>query len=143
LALVPWEVESPARWRAPAGMFHSTKHLRRLYRLPVLPSAVFARGTGWHRLGCYEESFWEEPLPSVPLRLRRTGGLGCGKIPARGQLVGVAVDELMRVPLGKRWNSLNVRGERLVNCGEDEWRRKLLCGVSGHTPHSMKNNAES
>jgi Domain of unknown function (DUF4351) len=128
VALVHVEVESRESTVVfQPRMFDYYVQLRRDYRLPVLPIALFLRvgkkGIGWD---AYQEHFWEEEV--IRFRYAFIGLPGVPGLPyATGEnLLGVALSALMELPDERRAELYAEGLKRIADSGENDYRQFLL-----------------
>jgi hypothetical protein len=129
LALVHAEIESEDSVQPLRSRVHDYyEHLRHLYKLPVLPIALYLR-VGLEGIGIDEfvEYFWEFEVQRFRYLYVGLPGLKAENYLSGDSWLGVALAALMHIPDARRaW----VKAEalrRLVTCPENEWRRFLLC----------------
>ncbi len=128
IALIHVEIEredsvQPLR----ARMYEYYEMLRRQYRLPVLPLALYLQvGLDGMGVDVYEEFFWEQMVLRFEYQYVGLPALDALEYVTRDNWLGVALAALMRIPPERKaW----VKAEalrRLVESGESDQRRFLL-----------------
>jgi Domain of unknown function (DUF4351) len=108
-------------------MFEYYVQLRRDSQLPVLPIGLFLRvgldGVGWD---AYEEHFWEHRLLRFEYAYVGLPALAAEQYVSGESLLGVALSSLMRVSTERRAEIHAEALKRIVESGENDWRRFLL-----------------
>jgi hypothetical protein len=128
IALVHVEIEhedsvQPLRSR----MYEYYEMLRRQYRLPVLPLALYLQ-VGLDGLGTdvYEEFFWEQRVLRFEYQYVGLPALDALEYVTRDNWLGVALAALMRIPSERKaWLKAEAL-RRLVGSSESDQRRFLL-----------------
>lgn len=129
LALLHVEIESGEAVTVLRPRMSEYYHLlRHRLRLPVLPVALLLRvgldGIGWD---VYEERFWERPVLTFHYAYVGLPALNAADYLQSSNWLGVALSALMRIPEEQKARLKAEALRRLVQSGENDWRRFLLC----------------